>query len=117
MGAIEFACDFCKQTLEATDDMAGQIVDCPNCQKPITIPAPKPPAASPKPVPAPAPARSAPPPRPAPQSKPEPAARTAAPAAAPTCPECASPMEPGSVLCLKCGFHTKLGKKIQTEFT
>ena len=32
------------------------------------------------------------------------------------CPECKQPMEPGSVLCIKCGFHTKLRKKIKTSF-
>jgi hypothetical protein len=33
------------------------------------------------------------------------------------CPECKTPMEPGSVLCVQCGFHTKLGKKISTDLT
>jgi len=80
MANIEFTCNFCKQTLEATDDMAGQEVDCPNCSKKILIPS--------------LPSR--------PQQ---------------ICPACQTPMEEGSVLCINCGFHLKLKKKIQTEFT
>lgn len=36
---------------------------------------------------------------------------------APTCPSCAKPMGEGAVLCLACGYHTKLRKRIQTKFT
>ena len=32
------------------------------------------------------------------------------------CPECGQSMPPDSVLCMGCGFHIKLGKKITTEF-
>ena len=47
-----------------------------------------------------------------------PGAPRAAPAApaAPACPACQAAMEPGAVLCLQCGFHSKLGKKIDTKF-
>ena len=48
-----------------------------------------------------------------------PAAGPAAPAApqANVCPSCNAEMQPGAVLCVSCGFHTKLGKKITTEFS
>lgn len=32
------------------------------------------------------------------------------------CPSCAVPMEPGAVLCVHCGYHLKLQKRIQTNF-
>jgi len=31
------------------------------------------------------------------------------------CPSCDAVMEADAVLCLNCGFHTKLGKKINTS--
>jgi DNA-directed RNA polymerase subunit RPC12/RpoP len=33
------------------------------------------------------------------------------------CPECGSDMEQDAVLCINCGFHQKLGKKINTQFS
>ena len=40
-----------------------------------------------------------------------------APAAAPAnaCPNCASPMPQGAVLCINCGYDTRTGKKFTTE--
>lgn len=38
---IKFECPSCKQPLEATLNMAGQLIHCPNCQHPIEIPQPK----------------------------------------------------------------------------
>jgi hypothetical protein len=32
------------------------------------------------------------------------------------CPACGTELQPGSVLCVQCGFHVKLGKRISTEF-
>lgn len=32
------------------------------------------------------------------------------------CPSCGEAMAPGAVLCLHCGYHQKLGKRIQTNF-
>jgi hypothetical protein len=32
-----------------------------------------------------------------------------------TCPSCGEPMEPEAVLCLQCGFHTGLGRQMDTE--
>ena len=82
MATIDFSCAHCQQTLEATDDMAGEVLECPSCGKPITVPRPEAPVQ-----------------------------------AAATCPACGQAMESGSVLCVVCGYHTKLGKKIQTDLT
>lgn len=41
MSKFEFSCPQCKQILEATDDMSGQLVDCPSCNEPIEVPFPK----------------------------------------------------------------------------
>ena len=87
MADISFACPNCKQVLEAPDDMAGQVVECPACQQQMTIPG----------------AEAA-----APQEAEE------APASD-KCPSCGTAMEADAVLCLQCGFHTKLGKKINTS--
>lgn len=32
------------------------------------------------------------------------------------CPSCGSEVQPDAVLCLECGYHFKLGRKISTEF-
>ena len=32
------------------------------------------------------------------------------------CPECGEPMADGAVLCLTCGYHTGLGRKVDTDF-
>ena len=32
------------------------------------------------------------------------------------CPECGEPMAEGAVLCVACGYHASLGRKIDTDF-
>jgi hypothetical protein len=32
-----------------------------------------------------------------------------------TCPSCGEPMESDAVLCLQCGYHTGLGRQMDTE--
>ena len=89
MAEISFTCPDCQQVLEATDDMAGQVVECPACQQQITVPGLE-----------------------------DPATETAAEEqdeASQECPSCGTAMETDAVLCLQCGFHTKLGKKINTS--
>ena len=98
MADISFACPQCNQELEAPADLAGEIVECPSCETQLTVPeAEVTPAASPPSV--------------------------AGASADPTpssggnaCSECGKAMEIGAVLCLKCGYHAKLGKKIDTSF-
>lgn len=31
------------------------------------------------------------------------------------CPNCAAPMDEGAVLCVECGFHTRLGRQMETD--
>lgn len=81
MAEIEIQCPYCGETLEASEDMAGETVDCPACSKPIRI---------------------------------EVAAEEDTDKE--ECPECGEPMADGAVLCVACGYHSKLGRKIDTDF-
>jgi DNA-directed RNA polymerase subunit RPC12/RpoP len=86
MASIEFMCAHCRETLEATDDMAGQTVECPSCGTELTIPQ---------------------------------ARAGGAPAAGPgkACPKCKAPMDADALLCVQCGYHTKLGRVIETNLS
>ena len=92
MSDISFNCPKCQQSLEAPQEYANQDIECPACQQQITVPGPGPVQA--------------------PVSKPVPQQ----PAAGKKCPECGAALEEGVVLCMQCGFHLKLGKKIATDF-
>lgn len=112
----------CGKTLQVRDELAGKAVKCPGCQSVIKV----------GPAGAPAPAMPA---RPAANSG---AARRAAPAPAGPhdpaldrlfeeegfkmrtgqfCPACAEPLQPGAVLCTKCGFHLQAGTRLQGHQT
>ncbi len=99
MADIEFNCPACGQVLEAPEEMAGETIECPSCEVEISIP----------------------------KSVQEdalvlpnlPNVQVTSPEAASTensCPECGNGLADGAVLCVACGFHLKLGKKISTEF-
>lgn len=123
MADISFSCPNCGQVLEAPEDMAGQTVECPACQQPIEIPpleagqAAEPaddsggetPEASPEgegePEQEAAPESAA-----TPEEEPAPEAPSMQ-----VCPSCKKPMDPDAVLCMSCGYHCKLGKKIETS--
>ncbi len=86
MADIEFSCPGCGTVLAAPEEMSGQLVECPECENQMAVPG---------------------------------AEQAAAPAAAgdgKVCPECGQAMPADAVLCMGCGFHTELGKKITTEF-
>jgi len=85
MADIEFSCPSCNLVLAAPEEMAGELVECPECANQMTVPGGE-------------------------------EAGSGGAADGPACPECGQPMPDGSVLCMGCGFHTKLGKKITTEF-
>ena len=89
MSEISFNCPKCQQPLEAPQEYANQDIECPACQQQITVPGPAPVQA----------------PDPVPQK-----------VAGNKCPECSAALEDGVVLCMQCGFHLKLGKKIATDF-
>jgi DNA-directed RNA polymerase subunit RPC12/RpoP len=90
MAELSFKCPGCEQPLEAPEELAGETVECPTCGRPIAVPSGK--ASS---VPATA----------------LPGKESAA------CPGCGASLEPGVVLCVTCGYHLKLGKKIETQFS
>ncbi len=92
MTEVKFNCAGCGQPLEAPVEMAGQVIECPACQQALTIPAP------PSPVE-------------------ESAAAPVQEEAGKTCPNCGAEMAGEAVLCVQCGFHTGLGKKIETELS
>lgn len=98
MADISFACPNCSQVLEAPEDMAGQVVECPSCQQQISVPGPEVESESDDEAPA-----------------AEAEEGDEAEASGAKCPSCGTAMEPDAVLCMNCGFHTKLGKKINTS--
>ena len=125
---IKVACA-CGAAFAAKDELAGRTVKCPKCAQPLTIPAgggaaPKAPAGASKPAAAAAAQRPA---------APRPQSAAAAPAAAPSlfdevglkgavpgapaCPGCAAPLPPNAVLCVKCGYNLKLGRRMETMKT
>ncbi|MBT3191710.1 MAG: zinc-ribbon domain-containing protein [Verrucomicrobia bacterium] len=99
MADIEFNCPECGQVLEAPEEMAGEAIACPACEATITIPGPEPEETLVLPN---LPNVSIPSVPPEPEKN--------------GCPECQAELADGAVLCVHCGYHLKLGKKISTEF-
>ncbi len=104
-------CPNCTTPIQVADNSAGKQFRCPSCQKPFTVPAAAPQPAAVGAGVATAPAR--PPaavskPQPTPAPKPPPAA-AAAPSTPANCPACGSPLLPGAISCMDCGYL------IQTE--
>ncbi len=112
----------CGKAFAAKDELAGKTVKCPACQQPLKIPG--------------GPAASAPAAKPAaakPAAKPAAPTRAAAPAPAASagdlfdevglqaaavgtqpCPGCTEPMPIAAVVCIKCGYNTRLGRRMET---
>ena len=84
MPDLSFECPHCQQSLEAPEDMAGQVIECPGCNEPICLP-----------------------------SVPGEAATVPPPAEA--CPGCGADLPDDAVLCIQCGYHRRLGRKIDTN--
>jgi hypothetical protein len=92
----------CGASFAARDDLAGRTVACPKCKQPLTIPRPQA-AAAPQPA--------------APHANADlfdGLGLTTRDESKPRCPSCAADMPPNAVLCVKCGYNVKLGKKMQT---
>ena len=102
MADMKFECPKCSQPLEAPEEMAGEVIECPSCGEQITIPENNKENQS----------TDSPFPNLPNLSIDEPYVEQANNAS----PECGAQLPDGGVLCLECGFHTKLGKKINTEF-
>jgi len=97
---IKVACT-CGAAFAAKDELAGRTVACPKCKQPLRIPAPQ--AAAPAPL--------------APHGNAglfDDIGLKARDATIARCPSCAADLPPNAVLCVKCGFNLKLGKKMQT---
>lgn len=96
---INFSCPHCSQSLEAESDMAGQMIDCPACQKTISIPTPQPAKRQLSLRDRPSPNRQAPPT----QSK------------TLSCKYCGAQHAADAVFCVGCGRNLRTGKPIQTR--
>lgn len=130
----------CGKSFAAPDNLAGKRVKCPACQQPLAIPEAATAGAA---AAAPAAKSAAPPKQPATRAAAPPPAAPAtgsnpfsdlgpAPAAPPRdlfaemginqqaagsvpCPSCGKGMPPQAVLCVNCGYHTQLGKRLATQ--
>jgi hypothetical protein len=112
---IKVTCQ-CGKSFAAKDELAGKAVKCPNCQQPLRIPqagiaAPLPSASPPQPA---RPQQAAPMPPAGGGSVFDEIGLKAAPAGAMLCPGCAQPLPPNAVLCIKCGYNLKLGRRLET---
>jgi hypothetical protein len=123
---IKVTCQ-CGQSFAAKDELAGKTVKCPKCTKPLRIPEAGPRVAAPA-APRPATAAATAPQRAAPQpglGGPLPSAASAASlfdeagigqAAAGTlpCPGCGAALPPSVILCVKCGYNKRMGRRMET---
>lgn len=96
---IKVACA-CGAAFAAKDELAGRTVACPKCKQPLKIPAPQatPVAAAPH----------------ANDDLFDGMGMKARDTNVPRCPGCAAEMPPNAILCVKCGYNTKLGRRMQT---
>lgn len=121
----------CGKAFAAKDELAGKTVKCPGCQKPLKIPVPgggnnqpaaKSAASAAKPAATKATSATA--------AATKGAAATSAPVqddlfdeiglAPPVegtkpCPGCAAPMPIEAILCIKCGYNTRIGRRMLAE--
>jgi hypothetical protein len=95
----------CGQSFAAGDHLAGRTVQCPKCKSPLAIPAPQAAASAPPSGPAPQPFAAGP-------SIFDDAGMRTFTAGKPLCPECQAEMQPGAILCVKCGYNMQLGRKM-----
>jgi hypothetical protein len=102
---IKVSCT-CGQSFAAKDELAGKTVKCPKCAQPLRIPSPAAPKAAMAGASA-APATGM-------NSLFDDAGMKAAPVGANLCPGCSQPLPANAVLCVKCGYNVKLGRKMTT---
>jgi hypothetical protein len=123
----------CGAAFAAKDELAGRTVKCPKCQQPLAIRA----AAAPAAPAAKAPAAKAPPQKPAAPPRPAPSSGASSinlgsevqrgasdvfsdvglnkqVAGTRPCPGCMAPMPQNAVICIKCGYNAKLGRRMET---
>ena len=109
----------CGKAFAAKDELAGKTVKCPGCQKPLKIPASAAPVAKAAAKPA---AGKAPAAAKAPVAAPAPVDDLfdelgLAPPTEGTrpCPGCTEPLPLEAIVCVKCGFNTRMGRRMSTE--
>ena len=123
---IKVACA-CGAAFAAKDELAGRTVKCPKCQQPLKIPA----------AGAPAPAAPRPPAKHAPIQRPKASSGASSlnlgdevgrgmsdafsdvglgqqAAGTHLCPGCSAPMAQNAIICIKCGYNAKLGRRMGT---
>lgn len=116
MSDIAFNCPECKQHLEAPAEMAGETVECPKCNQHMVVPTPSVDEVALENISFNGEST------PSMSSVPnifeniqKEASDEENTVTENVCPECGKTMAEGSVLCVSCGFHTGLGKKISTD--
>lgn len=110
MPDITFTCHACEQTLEAPAEMAGETVECPSCEAELLIPSIEADAVAPDVMAAALATQES--NVPEPQAVPE---QEDTPGKA--CPECGATLAEDAVLCVGCGYHIGLGRKIDTDLS
>jgi len=85
MATFIFECPRCKSPLEAEDEWEGMDTICPNCNAPVTCQ--KPGGAGPDPA-------------------------SPATGGGNACPSCGADLAADAVLCINCGYDTRIGKKL-----
>lgn len=103
MADITFSCPHCDQVLEAADGYAGQIIECPGCQAEITVPEESEAVHEPDEL------ADA-------DDLDDEEADSADEEEEGVCSECGAEMEPDTVLCMSCGYHAGLRRKMHTNF-
>jgi hypothetical protein len=97
----------CGQSFAAGDHLAGRTVQCPKCKNPLAIPA--------APVAAAAPRAAMPALGGAPNTIFDQAGMKTVATGMPVCPECSSEIQPGAVLCLNCGYHLQMKRRLGNQ--
>jgi hypothetical protein len=119
--AIDIACPSCRQKYHLKDELAGKKAKCVKCGASIAIPAPVAAVAA-KPLPDLSdlfsdfhaePAKPLAPVQTA--AAPKSAKSTSSPAAKSGCPGCGAALEKSAVICVKCGYNARTGKKLETR--
>ena len=84
---MRLSCPHCGKALNVKDGLAGKKAKCPGCKKVFL----------------------------APRAGGGPHSLKAQPAGG-DCPNCDEPLAPGAVLCVRCGYDTRTGRILKTDF-
>jgi tRNA A-37 threonylcarbamoyl transferase component Bud32 len=104
-------CPHCTKGVQVPDNAAGKQLRCPLCNRMFIVGGLPTPAK--EPVGAAAAARGTPGPAPTPPPRPAPPGPRAAPSTPTECPACKSPLLPGAISCMDCGFLLQSDTAVQ----